>query len=270
MERKYLHGTDREVSCLGLGTVKFGRNEQVKYPTAFDLPDDKAASALLELAQSEGINLLDTAPAYGTSEIRLGELLGSARDQWVIVTKAGEEFVDGASVFDFSGEAVTRSVERTLERLKTDRVEAVLLHSDGNDLDILNETDAPEALFNMKESGKILSAGISTKTVEGGRRAVELGMDCVMVTYNPWHREEEPVLDAAQETGSCSVFIKKAFGSGWFGKDSESIDIETKSSPAETALSFIFQHPAATAVITGTINPDHLKENAAAIRKLSF
>ena len=120
MKRKILHGANLEVSCLGLGTVKFGRNEQVKYPTSFDLPGDREILALLDLAEAEGINLLDTAPAYGTSEERLGELLGAKRDRWVIVTKAGEEFVGGQSVFDFSGEAITRSVERTLQRLRTE------------------------------------------------------------------------------------------------------------------------------------------------------
>lgn len=263
MKRKFLHGAGVEVSCLGLGTVKFGRNEQVKYPTSFDLPDDKTVLSLLDLAQEQGINLLDTAPAYGTSEIRLGELLGNRRDDWVIVTKAGEEFIDGKSVFDFSGPAIKKSVERTLSRLKTDRVEAVLLHSDGNDIDILENSGAVEALQELKEQGKVLSIGISTKTVDGGIRAVETGLDAVMITYNPWHTEEEPILDAAHARGSCSVFIKKAFGSGWFGDGSEE-------DPVYSALSYIFTHPGSTAVITGTLNPKHLKENVAALNRISF
>jgi aryl-alcohol dehydrogenase-like predicted oxidoreductase len=48
--------------------------------------------ALLELAWDLGINLLDTAPAYGESEERLGRLLRQCRRDWVIVTKVGEEF----------------------------------------------------------------------------------------------------------------------------------------------------------------------------------
>ena len=51
MKRKILHGADIEVSCLGLGTVKFGRNEQVKYPTSFDLPDDEAILKLFRQMQ---------------------------------------------------------------------------------------------------------------------------------------------------------------------------------------------------------------------------
>ena len=262
MKRKILHGADIEVSCLGVGTVKFGRNEQVKYPTAFDLPDDGAILGLLDVAREEGINLLDTAPAYGTSESRIGTLLGNRRDEWVIVTKAGEEFIDGKSFFDFSSEAVTRSVERTLTRLKSDRVECVLLHSDGNDVDVLKHSGAVDALLKLKEQGKVLSIGISTKTVAGAKLAIEMKLDAVMVTYNPWYTEEEPALDAAVEGGGCSVFIKKAFGSGWFGDGADE-------DPVFTSLNFIFTHPAPTAVITGTLNPDHLKENAAAINRIS-
>ncbi len=86
MELRDLGGTGIRVSSLGLGTVKFGRNEQVKYPRAFQLPDDRQIRALLELAIDLGINLLDTAPAYGSSMERLGKLLPGPRERWVIVS----------------------------------------------------------------------------------------------------------------------------------------------------------------------------------------
>src|SRR5690606_15619655 len=81
--------TGLTVSALGLGTVKFGRNTGVKYPRSFELPDRSAAANLLSLARDLGINLLDTAPAYGESEERLGELLQGQRQDWLICTKAG-------------------------------------------------------------------------------------------------------------------------------------------------------------------------------------
>src|SRR5690606_39506858 len=69
-----LGNTGLQASPLGLGTVKIGRNQGVKYPSGFDLPDDGQVRDLLALARGLGINLLDTAPAYGTSEERLGPL----------------------------------------------------------------------------------------------------------------------------------------------------------------------------------------------------
>jgi aryl-alcohol dehydrogenase-like predicted oxidoreductase len=91
MQKRELGQTGIEVSPLGLGTVKFGRDQQVKYPWTFKIPDEKSVIELLALSQDLGINLLDTAPAYGTSEERLGQLLKNRQD-WVIVSKVGEAF----------------------------------------------------------------------------------------------------------------------------------------------------------------------------------
>ncbi len=261
MKLRQLKSTDRFVSSLGLGTVKFGRNESVKYPKGFDLPTDEEIVSLLDLAQEEGINLLDTAPAYGCSEERLGKLLGSRRDLWNIVSKAGENFSNGSSTYDFSPDAIRKSVDRTLVNLRTDRLECLLLHSDGNDVDILDNSGAVEEMENLKKAGKILSAGISTKSVAGGQRAVALGLDAVMVTYNPWAAEEGEVLDEAGVAGT-SVFIKKALASGHFGNGQEPDD------PVEWAFRFIYDHPATTSVIVGTINPEHLRQNCAALRRV--
>ena len=70
--RRMLGNTGIEVSIISLGTVKFGRNQGVKYPKLFNLPTDAEIAALLHDAKQLGINLLDTAPAYGKSEERLG------------------------------------------------------------------------------------------------------------------------------------------------------------------------------------------------------
>jgi aryl-alcohol dehydrogenase-like predicted oxidoreductase len=261
MRQRPLASTGLHLSSLGLGTVKFGRNQQVKYPTAFDLPTDAEILELLDVARSEGINLLDTAPAYGSSEERIGGLLGTRRDEWNLMSKAGEDFIDGSSHFDFSAEAITASVERTLLRLRTDRVECLLLHSDGNDLEVLDHSGAVDALFALKSAGKVRAIGISTKTVAGGLRAIELGLDAVMVTYNPWQTEEEPVLDAAVTSGT-GIFLKKALGSGWFGKG------EAPGNPVETAFRHVFAHPATTAAVVGTINPQHLRSNCESLRHI--
>ncbi len=130
--------TDIRISRLGLGTVKLGRNQSVKYPESFELPSDVDTRQLLHCARDLGINLLDTAPAYGVSEERLGYLLRGERKEWVICTKAGEEFSrdyesDGSSNFDFEATALRKSVERSLRRLRTDYLDLVLIHSDGND-----------------------------------------------------------------------------------------------------------------------------------------
>ena len=92
MQYRQLGNTGLRVSLVGLGTVKLGRNVGVRYPHNFTIPDDAQAARLLDTARELGINLLDTAPAYGSSEARLGALLGAQRDDWVLSTKVGERF----------------------------------------------------------------------------------------------------------------------------------------------------------------------------------
>ena len=79
MQKRRIGQTDIEVSVLGLGTVKWGRNQGVKYPAPFQLPTDREIKDLLAVAREQEINLLDTAPAYGLAEQRLGELLQGQR-----------------------------------------------------------------------------------------------------------------------------------------------------------------------------------------------
>jgi aryl-alcohol dehydrogenase-like predicted oxidoreductase len=249
MPRRRFGDTDIEISPLGLGTVKLGRDRGVKYPQHFTIPDDRAAADLIATAAELGINLIDTAPAYGNSEERLGRLLAGRRRDWVICTKVGEEFIDGASHFDFSAQHTRFSVERSLRRLDTDYLDIVLVHSDGNDLDILNNGETLAALERCKREGLVRAYGVSTKTVAGGLAAARHS-DGVMIAHHPQYTAEQPVLDycAAAHKG---VLIKKAFASGHL------------SDPA-AALQFVLRQPAVTSVIVGTINPAHLRQNVAA------
>lgn len=241
------------VSPLGLGTVKLGRDQGVKYPSGFSIPDDDAARALLHQARELGINLIDTAPAYGVSEQRLGPLLRGQREDWVIVSKVGEEFENGQSRFDFSPQHTRLSVERSLQRLETDRIELVLVHSDGNDVAILRDSGVYETLAELKREGKIRAFGLSGKTVEGGLLALERG-DCAMVTYNLAEQGERPVLDhaAAHHKG---ILVKKALASGHA--------VLTGQDPLRASFELVFGHPGVSAAIVGTINPQHLAANAA-------
>lgn len=238
------------VSPLGLGTVKFGRNTGVKYPQQFELPDDRQALDLLALAQELGINLIDTAPAYGSSEERLGKLLAGQRQSWVICSKVGEEFEQGQSRFDFSAAHTRLSVERSLRRLNTDYLDLVLVHSDGNDLQVL-ESEAYPVLEQLKQQGLIRAFGFSGKTVEGGVAALESG-DCAMVTYNLAEQGERPVLDFALSHHK-GILIKKALASGHLCLQGED--------PAKKSLELVFAHPAVASAIIGTINPRHLQQN---------
>ncbi|HSX86146.1 MAG TPA: aldo/keto reductase [Cellvibrio sp.] len=250
---KRLGQTDLSVSPLGLGTVKLGRNQKVNYPSAFDLPEDDQVKRLLDLAWELGINLLDTAPAYGTSEERLGKLMADSRHDWVISTKVGEEFADGESYFDFTPAQVRLSIERSLRRLRRDYIDMVLVHSDGNDSAIIERYEIFDVLTELKRAGWLRAFGMSTKTLEGGLLTAQHA-DLVMVTYNLNHRTEEAVIDECLRLNK-GVMVKKALASGHLCNDDATDD------PVQTSMNFVFHHPGVSSAIVGTINPQHLRDN---------
>jgi aryl-alcohol dehydrogenase-like predicted oxidoreductase len=253
VELRTLGATGIKVSPLGLGTVKIGRDQQVKYPTDFSIPDDKAVRELFELAWDLGINTLDTAPAYGNSEERLGKLLQNRHD-WVIVGKVGEIFENGESKFDFTASYTRMSVERSLRRLRRDHIDMVLVHSHGDDMSIIKNEAVCDTLQELQHEGKIAAVGMSTKTVEGGLWCVE-HLDVVMATYNQTYIDELPVLQRAAELNK-GVVIKKGLQSGH-------ADSAAGGGGVEEALRFVFAQPAVHSVMVGTINPQHLRENVA-------
>jgi aryl-alcohol dehydrogenase-like predicted oxidoreductase len=175
------------VSPLGLGTVKLGRDQGVKYPSGFQIPDDDEARMLLRQAQQLGINLIDTAPAYGRSEERLGPLLRGQRKDWVIVSKVGEEFSNGQSRHDFSAAHTRLSVERSLKRLETDYVDLWMLHNPR--MDAIQTDDIFALLEDLKSEGKIRAYGASlgpaiAGTEHGDEALKTRKLDALQIIYN--------------------------------------------------------------------------------------
>ncbi len=249
---KPLGNTGLNVSVLGLGTVKFGRNQGVKYPEPFEIPEDNHLLNLLSCAKDLGINLLDTAPAYGNSEERLGSLIRPQRKNWIITTKVGEEFINGQSIYNYTPEHTLMSIERSLKRLQTDFLDVVLVHSDGHDVYNINHFGILDVLSDLKQKGMIQAFGMSTKTVEGGLLALSLS-DVVMVTYNPIETVERPVITKAHELQK-GILIKKALASGHVSKI-------PGSDPVQSSLQFILKEPGVSSIILGTLNPKHLTHN---------
>ena len=247
MEYRPLGATGIDVSVLGLGTVKLGRDSGVNYAQPFRLPTMREAKRLIDRAHSLGINLIDTAPAYGTSEERLGELLAGQRERWVIVTKVGEEFDGTRSSHDFSPEHATMSVHRSLQRLGTDWLDVVLIHSDGNDERILNEQGTLDCLKHLKEQGLIRAVGISHKSTGGARAAMDMGADVLMATLNPKDLSQAEVIEQAGEQ-RCGILVKKALSGG-------------REEPRSLRLAV--QHPGVSSAVVGTLDPEHLAANAA-------
>ncbi len=250
LPRHELGCTGIEVSELGLGTVKFGRNTGVKYPSRFAIPRFEALESLLEKAKSLGINYLDTAPAYGTSEQTLGELLDGNKDGWVISTKVGEYFTNDESHYDFSREATLKSISASLEKLKLDKLDLVFVHSNGEDRRVIEDTEVLPTLIDLRAQGIIKAIGFSGKTVEGSKLALDV-CDVFMVALNEHDTSQTALIDLCSKHNK-GVVIKKALASG-------------HATNPDTALRYAHQYPGVTSTIVGTISEHHLEQNVEAI-----
>lgn len=258
LPQSQLGNTDLLISRLGLGTVKFGRNRNVKYPQAFELPSDAEARQLLNLARDLGINLLDTAASYGASEERLGELLRGERKEWVIASKAGETYDGYESHFDFSPAALRKSLDNSLRHLRTDYLDILLIHSDGNDTDIIHRDQALHTLAQFKREGWIRAFGMSTKTVEGGLLCTQEA-DLIMTTYDPEQEGDRHLLDECAKK-NVGVLLKKIFNSGNLLDQAQT---KSRIATIEQQMQVIFGHKATNSAIIGTLNCQHLRDNAA-------
>lgn len=241
MELRPLGHTRIRVSALGLGTVAWGRDTGLKYPRPVTLPSDARIAELVARAEALGINLLDTAPAYGVSETRVGQALAGRRDHWVISTKVGERFDGARSEFDFSAAAVRQSVESSLKALRTDRLDIVLIHSDGFDEGEAKFGASAETLARLKQQGLVRAIGFSGKTVKGDLWAAGWA-DVLMVTWNEQERDQAPVIEEAARRG-IGVLAKKPLAAGRL--------------PA-SALRFVVKTPGVTSAVIGTTDPAHL------------
>lgn len=240
-------------SRLGIGTVKWGRNSGLKHKP-FELPDDRTIEELLEIALEAGINVLDTAPAYGIAEERIGRLLGARRRHFLIFTKTGEVFAEGGSTWEFSAGHTRRSVEESLRRLRTDVLDGVLVHCPRDDLSALRNTPVLETLHGLKEKGLIRQVGASTMSLEGGLYAVPL-CDALMVAWNCGFHEQQPVIEAAARAGR-TVFLKKVLQSGHVSATGGD-GLPSAAECIQAALAL----PGNPTVIVGTIQPAHLIGN---------
>jgi aryl-alcohol dehydrogenase-like predicted oxidoreductase len=238
----------REVTVIGWGAFKIGRNEGVKYPTGYDLPTDEAAARLIHAVIDMGIGVIDTAPAYGLSEARLGAALGSRRDGIFLSSKVGEVFERGSSTYDFTERACAESLTRSLDKLRTHRLDLVWVHSNGDDEAILREGGAVRALAHAKADGRVGAIGFSPKSQAGALAAIEQSdVDALMLEYHPRDASMAPAIAAAGAAGKA-VFVKKPLASGHL--------------PPHEAIPWILANPNVTCIVLGGLNAERLLVNA--------
>jgi aryl-alcohol dehydrogenase-like predicted oxidoreductase len=143
------------VSALGLGTAQLGLPYGVS--NSGGQPSEAEAEAILACALESGIGVIDTAPAYGESEALVGRLLPAGASVR-IVTKTAP--LAGTEVSDADCGAVRRSAERSLERLRRDRLDTLLVHH-GSDLGLPGGARLAKELIGLRDAGIATRIGVS-------------------------------------------------------------------------------------------------------------
>jgi aryl-alcohol dehydrogenase-like predicted oxidoreductase len=254
MDPRPLARTGLAVTPIGFGAFKIGRDAGTKYPGTYRIPDEDAAIHIVHQMLDLGINYLDTAPAYGLSEERLGKALGRRPSDHVVVsTKVGETFgvVNGQprSEYRYDAASIRASIDRSRQLLGRDTLDIVFIHSNGDDQHILRQTDAAQTLCGLRDRGVIRAVGLSGKTAEGFAQSFDWA-DVAMIEYSPAAPELAETITLASERG-VGVVVKKALGSGRL--------------PADEALRFVFDQPGVHSAVVGTLNPEHMRANIVAV-----
>src|SRR5258708_3938831 len=189
MEFANIADTGLTVSRVGLGTWAIGG-------WMWGGTDEKESIATIHAAVERGVNLIDTAPAYGFG--RSEEIVGRAiadsplRSRVVIATKVGLEWKDGKVFRNASRDRVLREVTDSLRRLRTDYIDTYQVHWP-DPLVPIEET--AETMQELLDQGKIRAIGVSNFSVaqiERFRRVAKLHV--VQPPYNLFEREIETEL----------------------------------------------------------------------------
>ncbi len=224
MNKRTLGRNGPEVAEIGLGCMGMS--------AFYGSTDEGEAIATIHRALELGCDFLDTAQLYGpmTNEQLVGRAIEGRRDEYVIATKFARR-TDGATPgemstlgpLDGSAEHVHTSVEGSLERLKTDRIDLYYQHRVDPNVQI---EETVGAMAELVQQGKILHIGLSEAAPETIRRAHAVHpIAAVQTEYSLWTRDvEEEILPTLNELGIALVAyspLGRGFLSGRFSSPEE-------------------------------------------------
>jgi aryl-alcohol dehydrogenase-like predicted oxidoreductase len=187
-------GQNLEVSAIGLGCMGMSQS----FPP---IPNRNDSIAVIRAAVERDVTFFDTAQVYGPfhNEELVGEALEPVRDQVVIATKFGFELSTGQSRgTDSRPETIRSSVEESLRRLRTDRIDLLYQHRVDPNVPI---EDVAGTVKELIEQGKVKHFGLSEAGVQNIRRAHAVQpVTALQSEYSLWWREpEDAILPTLEE-----------------------------------------------------------------------
>jgi len=250
MERRPLGRTTREVAVVGQGTWYI------------DQGDRGSAVAALRRGLDLGMTHVDTAEMYGDAELVVADAIQGRRDEVFLVSKVLPQNASRAGT--------VAACERSLARLRTDRLDCYLLHWPGNHP--LEDTVA--AFETLRRSGKIVSWGVSNFDVDALDAVLAIAgpgaIACNQVLYHLQERAIEHAVIPWCESHGVAVVAYSPFGHDSFptprsagGRVLQEIAERHGATSRQVALRFLVRRPALFA-IPKAADPAHVGENAAA------
>lgn len=266
MQRRPFGHTGLTVPALGFGAMQVG---DPRLPEA-------AAARILNHALDLGLAFVDTARSYGLSEERIGRHLARRRDEFVLSTKVGYG-VDG--IADWTFECVVAGVDAARDRLRTDVIDVVHLHSCG--LDRLEEGEVVRALEHCAAAGKLRVAAYSGDGLALRYAILSGQLGAVQASLNLCDQQAWRVLGEAHACGLGTVAKRPLGGQPWRADAAPADEVHAdywrrfvELRPAlgfdtgdweALALRFAAWAPGVDCAIVGGTDPGHLERNAAAV-----
>ena len=275
--------TGADVTILGYGAMEL--RGQPRGPEI----SDEDAGRLLNAVLDGGINLIDTSPDYGRSEELIGTYLGHRRGEFFLASKCGcpiETPADAPPPYphDYSKQNVRAAVERSLRRLRTDRLDLVQVHMSPS-VATLEENGTIEELNDLRAEGKVRFIGMSGILPNlPGHIAMNV-FDAFQIPYSAVQRDHENLITEAVDTGAGTLIRggaargaaseEKNWSNGpltqepglgqrnWETSGVEDLINEAGIGRQEFILRFTLSHPGLSTTIVGTANPAHLAGNIA-------
>lgn len=237
---------------------------------------------LLNRALDLGINFFDSSAAYHFSEDLIAKYIGHRRHEFFFATKCGSWRVqqpngEWVQTLDYSAKAIAPQIDRSLQRLKTDFIDIIQLHSPG--YSDVAYGDSLEGLKKAQASGKVRFIGFSTGGGDPARKAIEMGeYDTMQIGYNVVHQEFAGLIAAAREQDMGIIIMGPVAHAVWEkprpnNGRAESWDRAQTILPPEVvgdlprtlvALRWLLGHSNVHTAIVGTTSIDHLEANVAA------
>jgi aryl-alcohol dehydrogenase-like predicted oxidoreductase len=207
IERRQLGRTGLSVTALGFGAMDLGGP-----PAANEISDDEAGRVLNAVLDS-GINFIDTAVCYGTSEARIGRAISHRRGEFILATKCGCQPGKPMGTPNIHTAANIRAgVEHSLRMMRTDYIDIVQFHQSLT-RSMWEAEGALDELLRLKQEGKLRFIGVSGILPNLVEQIDSSLFDVFQIPYSALQREHEDVI-AKASTAGAGIIIRGGVARG--------------------------------------------------------